>query len=45
MPRPLQINSKYMKTISYNDLSIAEAERMIQEELSLMIAHDNFKYP
>ncbi len=43
MPRPLQINSKYLKNISYDQLS--EAERMIQEELGAMISHDNFKYP
>jgi hypothetical protein len=43
MPRPLQINSKYLKNISYEQMD--EADRMIQEELAIMISHDNFKYP
>ena len=43
MPRPLQINSKYLKNISYDQMG--EADRMIQEELAVMISHDNFKYP
>jgi pre-mRNA splicing factor component len=45
----LQINSKYIRNV-INELESdksmrTEAERMIQEELQIMINHDNFKYP
>jgi hypothetical protein len=43
----MQINTKYLKNVLEGlDKSFrSEAERLIQEELAVMIAHDNFKYP
>lgn len=44
LPRPLTINQKYYKAV-VEESNLPEAERLILEEMQLMLINDNFKHP